>query len=180
MKLYTVGHSTRTAAEFLELLQRSGVELLVDVRRYAASRRHPHFSAPELGCSLGAAGIEYIHEPALGGRRKARKDSPNTAWRTSGFRGYADYAGTELFRTALERLIEAARNRTAAIMCAEAVPWRCHRQLIADQLCVRGITVLHIIGPGKVEPHRLNPMARVLPGPQLVYPAPQLSMPDLA
>jgi uncharacterized protein (DUF488 family) len=180
LEIYTIGHSTRSAGEFLGLLQDCGIELLVDVRRYTASRRHPHFSGSALARTLGEAGIEYVHEPHLGGRRKARKDSPNTGWRAAGFRGYADYAGTEPFRAALERLIDAARERRAAIMCAEAVPWRCHRQLIADHLCVRGIAVVHLIGPGKMERHRLNPMAQVLDGCRLVYPAPQLSVPDLS
>jgi uncharacterized protein (DUF488 family) len=180
LEIYTIGHSTRSAGEFLKLLENSGIQLLVDVRRYPASRRHPQFAASALESTLGAAGIEYLHAPFLGGRRKARKGSPNTGWRVGGFRGYADYASSEPFRTALERLIQVARDRKVTIMCAEAVPWRCHRQLIADQLCVRGIAVLHIIRPGRIELHRLNPMAQVLPGPKLVYPAAQPSIPDLA
>lgn len=177
--IYSVGHSTRSAEEFLELLSHFKIDLLVDVRRYASSRRHPHFAQGPLQAALARIGIGYLHEPNLGGWRRPRKDSPNSGWQTAGFRGYADYTETEAFRAALQRLIAAAKERTVTIMCAEAVPWRCHRQLIADQLWVRGCPVTHIIGPGRSEAHRLHPMARVLPGPKLVYPAIQLPLREL-
>lgn len=168
----TVGHSTRTAGELLDLLGEHGIALLVDVRRFPGSRRHPQFGRDALEAALAGRGIAYRHEPDLGGRRAALPDSPNNAWRVEAFRGYADYMGTPAFERALERLISLAGERPAAILCAEAVPWRCHRRLIADALVARGVEVRHILGPGRSEPHALHPDARVLPGGRLVYPAP--------
>ncbi|HZF07883.1 MAG TPA: DUF488 domain-containing protein [Thermoanaerobaculia bacterium] len=172
--IYTLGHSTRPLAEFLALLDENGIRLLTDVRRYPASRRHPQFSRPALEASLQAAGIDYVHEPDLGGRRATRPDSPNTAWRVAAFRGYADHMNTPEFQSALARLIArgvGAAARPTAILCAEAVPWRCHRRLIADALVARDVPVLHILGPGRLDPHALHPDARVLPDGNLVYPA---------
>ncbi len=169
--IYTVGHSTRALDDCLSLLATHGVGQVVDVRRYPASRRHPQFAQAALAAALGEAGIAYRHEPELGGRRAARRDSPNTAWRSAGFRGYADYMETAAFQAALVRLIETARTGPTALLCAEAVPWRCHRQLIADALVARGQDVGHILGPGRVNAHRLSPHARVLPSGLLRYPA---------
>ena len=142
--------------------------LLVDVRRYPGSRRHPQFEREALARALEGAGIEYRHEPDLGGHRQPRADSPNTAWRNAAFRGYADHTATPEFQQALARLL-AAPPRTA-VMCAEAVPWRCHRQLIADALVARGVDVRHILGPRRVEPHVLHGDARVAPDGRVAYP----------
>ena len=168
--LYTIGHSTRTIEQFVALLREHGIELLVDVRRFPGSRRHPHFGSAALAASLAEAGIAYDHAEALGGRRdsEAGAASPNTAWRNAAFRAYADYMATPAFRAALDRLIAQAAERTTTIMCAEAVPWRCHRQLIADALVVRGVEVRHVTGRGQGEPHRLTPFARV-DGDRIVY-----------
>ncbi len=151
----------------------------MDVRRYPASRRHPQFSRDALAASLARAGIEYVHEPALGGRRAARPDSQHTAWRVEAFRGYADYMETAEFGAALERLKQRAAGTTTAILCAEAVPWRCHRRLISDALVARGLEVLHILGPGHAEPHELDPNARVLPDGRLLYAGPAGDQPSL-
>ena len=169
--IYTIGHSTRDLGEFLSLLASHRVAQVMDVRRYPASRRHPHFASDALATALAAAGIGYHHEPDLGGRRVALRDSANTAWRSAAFRGYADYMETPEFQAALARLRRLARARPTAILCAEAVPWRCHRQLIADALVARGETVGHILGATRVDPHRLSSHAQVLPGGRVRYPA---------
>jgi uncharacterized protein (DUF488 family) len=169
--IYTAGHSTRPAEELLALLVENGIALLTDVRRFPASRRHPQFSRQALEASLGTSGIDYLHEPDLGGRRVPRPDSPNTAWRVAAFRGYADHMESPEFQAALARLIANGAQRPTIILCAEALPWRCHRRLIADALVARGIPVLDILAPGKVETHALNPDARLLPDGRLVYPA---------
>ncbi|HEY6209921.1 MAG TPA: DUF488 domain-containing protein [Gemmatimonadales bacterium] len=169
--IYTVGHSTRRLEEFLRLLSAHGVEQVVDVRRYPASRRHPHFARQALAGALAAAGIAYRHEPDLGGRRAPRRDSANAGWKNAGFRGYADHMGTAAFRAALVRLIELAEGRPTAILCAEALPSRCHRQLIADALTARGVEVRHILGAENLQLHRLSPHAQVLPDGGLRYPA---------
>jgi len=169
--IHTIGHSTRSVEELIGLLRESGIRLLVDVRRYPGSRRHPQFGRDALAAALRAAGIEYVHEPDLGGRREPRPDSPNTAWRNSGFRGYADYMATPPFRAALERLVARGEEEPTAIMCAEAVPWQCHRRLIADALVARGIPVIHILGPERTESHELHPDARVGPDGTVSYPA---------
>src|SRR5881394_1764446 len=148
-RIYTLGHSTRTAEEFLGLLNTFGIATAVDVRRFPGSRRYPHFSREALQQDLPAAGIAYVHEPDLGGRRNPAPDSPNTAWRNSAFRGYADYMDSDTFRAALERLIAHAGQAPTAIFCAEAVPWRCHRRLIADALVARGHDVLHILSAAR-------------------------------
>lgn len=168
--IHTIGHSTRSVEELIGLLRESGIRLLVDVRRYPGSRRHPQFGRDALAAALRAAGIEYVHEPDLGGRREPRPDSPNTAWRNSGFRGYADYMATPPFRAALERLVARGEEEPTAIMCAEAVPWRCHRSLIADALVARGVEVLNVVSKGSATPHRLTPFARVEDG-RVTYPA---------
>jgi uncharacterized protein (DUF488 family) len=169
--IYTIGHSTRAGSEFLDLLQAWGVREVWDVRRYAASRRHPQFAQDALARALAEAGIAYHHEPDLGGRRAARRDSRNTAWRSPAFRGYADYMETARFQAALARLIERARAQPTAIVCAEAVPWRCHRQLIADALVARGEAVGHILETARLEPHRLSAHAQLRGGTLLGYPA---------
>ena len=161
--LFTAGHSTRPIEELIGLLAEHRVELLVDVRRFPGSRRHPQFSRDALAGSLGASRIDYLHEPDLGGRREPRPDSPNTAWRVAAFRGYADYMEAPQFAAALDRLLRRAAESRTAIMCAEAVPWRCHRRLIADAATVRGIEVLHILAPGRAERHQLDAKARVVP-----------------
>jgi uncharacterized protein (DUF488 family) len=171
-QVYTVGHSTRSAAEFLALLQGAGVACLVDVRRYAASRRYPHFNRENLHVALRAAGIDYVHMPALGGRRTSSADSPNRFWRSASFRAYADYMSDPEFQAAFLELEALARASATAIMCAEAVPWRCHRQLIADALTARGWQVFHILNPGKLDRHELNAAARVQADGTLMYPEP--------
>ncbi|MEE8551343.1 MAG: DUF488 domain-containing protein [Gemmatimonadota bacterium] len=169
-RIFTLGHSTRSAAEFVGLLSEHGITCLVDVRRFPGSRRHPHFAREALAGALRTVRIAYAHEPDLGGYRKLQGDSPNAAWRTAGFRAYADHMDTPQFRTALARVVERAEQSVTAIMCAEAVPWRCHRQLISDALVARGHDVVHILAPGKIETHTLSEHARALPNHRLVYP----------
>lgn len=165
--VHTVGHSTRTLPAFLALLAAHRIGLVVDVRRWPTSRRHPHFGREALRTALAAAGIEYLGRVDLGGYRRPAPDSPHTAWRSGGFRGYADFMGTDVFARILAELEPLLARTRAALMCAEAVPWRCHRQLLADALVVRGWTVRHVTERG-CEPHRLPPFAR-LEGGQLVY-----------
>jgi uncharacterized protein (DUF488 family) len=168
--LLTVGHSNRPVTEFLELLKAHRVSLVVDVRTVPRSRHNPQFNRETLPESLAAEEIGYEHLPGLGGLRHARKDSPNTAWQNDSFRGYADYMQTEEFARNLELLCGLESGETApAIMCAEAVPWRCHRSLIADALTIRGVSVMHILSATKAEAHRLTPFARV-EGIWLTYP----------
>ncbi|HXT63675.1 MAG TPA: DUF488 domain-containing protein [Pyrinomonadaceae bacterium] len=164
IRLWTIGHSTRSLDEFTSLLNSASLELLVDVRSFPGSRRYPHFNRENLSASLAAAGFEYIHMPELGGRRKAKPDSLNMAWRNESFRGYADYMETENFRAGIERLMELARERRTAIMCSEAVWWRCHRSLIADYLKAAGVTVTHILGIGKSEEHPFTSAAQIVKG----------------
>jgi uncharacterized protein (DUF488 family) len=170
----TIGHSTRTLDELIALLRAHGVERLADVRAFPRSRRHPQFhpqfNIDTLPAALGAAGIDYHHLPALGGRRAARPDSANTAWREPGFRGYADYMETAAFAGGLVSLLELASRQRVAIMCAEAQPWRCHRSLIADALVARAVPVEHIMGPGARRPHQPPPFARIAAG-RVTYPA---------
>jgi uncharacterized protein (DUF488 family) len=164
LSLWTIGHSTRTIDEFLDLLSSFRIGSLVDVRSFPGSRRYPHFNREILSASLTAAGVEYIHMPELGGRRKAKPDSLNMAWRNESFRGYADYMETEAFREGIERLLELARKRRTAVMCAEAVWWRCHRSLIADYLKALGVTVTHILGEEKSEAHPYTSAAQIVNG----------------
>ena len=167
--VHTVGHSTRSAEELLALLAGHEIGGLVDVRRFPASRRHPQFSRDALEAALAAAGIAYRHEPDLGGRRTPSPTSPHTSWRVAAFRGYADHMETPEFAAALARLIGLAEGQRVAILCAEAVPWRCHRRLIADALVARGLEVRHVIGRGAASPHALDANARVLAGGRLLY-----------
>ncbi len=168
--VWTVGHSTRTFDEFLALLREHRIELLADVRHFPASARVPWTNREALAESLSRAGMSYEHLKDLGGYRKARPDSANAGWRNASFRGYADYMETPEFGTALDRLIALAKQRRTAIMCAEAVPWRCHRGLLSDALLVRGVRVVHILGPGSARDHALTPFAKVRSG-RVTYPA---------
>ena len=172
--IFTIGHSTRAIAEFLALLAQASVNLLIDVRSIARSRTNPQFNADALPESLAAAGIAYRLLPALGGRRHRKKGatpSPNMFWQVTGFRNYADYATTGAFHVGLEELEALARDYRCAIMCAEAVWWRCHRRIIADYLLAGGFAVEHIMGPGKIDPAKLTPGAQIRPGGMLLYPA---------
>ena len=176
MTIWTIGHSTRGIEEFIDLLRGCNIEALADVRRYPGSRRYPHFSREALERSLPAHGIEYHHFPDLGGRRAPRPDSRNTTWRHEAFRGYADYMETPEFQAAAERLAALAGLKRTAIMCSEAVWWRCHRGLVSDWFKVRGHDVLHILARGKTDPHPFTSAARV-EGGQLFYgPAPELEL----
>lgn len=169
--IYTVGHSTRTIEEFLALLQAHAVELLTDVRTIPKSRHNPQFNSDALEKSLKEHGIAYLHMAGLGGLRHAKKDSPNAGWENASFRGFADYMQTEEFEKSLSALVEEAKQKQIAIMCAEAVPWRCHRSLIADALSVRGIRVKHIISRTSLKEHIVTPWANVT-GSTIRYPAP--------
>src|SRR5262245_17975099 len=174
MRIWTLGHSTRTLDEFISLLNENEIKLLADVRAWPSSKRYPQFNKDALAESLTAHGIRYEHFPELGGKRKAKRDSRNTAWRNASFRGYADYMETEQFQKAIERLLDvAAESGPTAIMCAEAVWWRCHRSLIADYLKSRGFEVLNILGANKFEPHPYTPAARMGNG-ELSYAADSL------
>jgi uncharacterized protein (DUF488 family) len=169
--VHTVGHSTRGLEELVGLLEAFEIRLVFDVRRFPGSRRYPHFGRDTLAASLSSRGIEYRHEPDLGGRRSPRPGSPNHAWRAAAFRGYADHMATPEFESAIQRVAESC-SQHPAVMCAEAVPWRCHRQLIADALVARGIEVHHILGRGQTMPHALHPQARVTAEGRIVYDLP--------
>ena len=191
MRIWTIGHSTRMIDDFISLLEQNEIKLLADVRAWPGSRRYPHFNKDALAESLTAHGIRYEHFPELGGKRKSKPDSRNTAWRNASFRGYADYMETEQFQKGVERLLAFARSDglgsrrnerdggeavipcAVAIMCAEAVWWRCHRSLIADYLKARGVEVLHILGANKVDPHPYTSAARIVNG-ELSYEAESL------
>ena len=162
--LWTIGHSTRSIDEFLELLGVFRIGSLVDVRSFPGSRRYPHFNREILSGSLTAAGVEYVHLPELGGRRKAKPDSLNMSWRNESFRGYADYMETSGFELGISKLVEIAAQRRTAIMCAESLWWRCHRSLVSDYLKVKGIEVIHILAGGKSEPHPYTSAARIVDG----------------
>ena len=170
MTVWTIGHSTREIGEFVALLKENQIEVLADVRRYPGSRRHPQFGQAQLAQTLRDSGIEYVHMPELGGRRPARPNSVNTAWRNAAFRGYADYMETAEFAKGIENLIDVATRNRAVIMCAEALWWQCHRGLIADYLKSRGWRVLHIMGRAKVEEHPYTSAARMVDG-RLSYEA---------
>lgn len=159
--IFTVGHSTLPIGEFVSLLETYGIRQLADIRTVPRSRHNPQFNSDVLGASLAAAHIVYLSMPALGGLRHPRKDSPNGGWRNQSFRGYADYMQTEAFQDAIESLIKAGQQRRTAIMCAEAVPWRCHRSLVADALVVRGVPVVEILSESSLRPHKLTPFARI-------------------
>lgn len=179
MALFTVGHSTRDIDDFVALLRAHGIRRLVDVRRFPGSRRYPQFGSEALARTLAAHGIAYDHAEALGGRRKTSATSPNGAWRNASFRGYADYMMTTGFQDALGRLLEQANEEDVVVMCAEAVPWRCHRNLIADAAGARGVAVRHILSEERTDEHRLSAHACVRPDGTLVYPAPGEAQPDL-
>ncbi len=166
----TIGHSTHPIDEFLEILHAHEVARIVDVRTVPRSRHNPQFNADVLAGSLGEAGVDYVRMPALGGLRHPQRDSPNGAWRNDSFRGYADWMQTDEFANALETLVGIATDRRTAIMCAEAVPWRCHRSMIADALVVRSVPVLHILSPTTARPHALHSFAQV-EGTRITYPA---------
>ena len=173
MRIFTVGHSTRSSNELNALLLEAQVHCLVDVRSIPRSRTNPQFDSDSLRESLAAAGIDYVQIAALGGRRGRSKQgsSPNTLWRVEAFRNYADYAVTEPFRAGLGQLETLSASQTCAIMCAEALWWRCHRRIIADYLLAAGIEVAHIMGPGKIEPATLTPGARPMADGTLLYAA---------
>ncbi len=165
LRIWTIGHSTRELGVFISLLKQNAIKLIADVRMFPGSRRYPQFGKEALAESLGEVGIRYQHFSELGGRRKAKPDSKNTAWRNESFRGYADYMETEEFRKGIERLVRLAENIGATtIMCAEAVWWRCHRALISDYLKARGTEVLHILDEDKLELHPFTSVANIVNG----------------
>ena len=165
----TIGHSNRSIQEFLDILQAHRVELVIDVRKLPGSRSNPQFNQDALPQALKKYGIGYVHMPKLGGLRRRRLDSPNAGWKNASFQGYADYMLTPEFEKGLQELLEQARNQRAALMCAEAVPWRCHRSLIADALVARGVAVEHIFNVSRSQPHVLRTWAHV-DGQQITYP----------
>ena len=169
--LWTIGHSTREWPVFMQMLGEAGIEVLVDVRRFAGSRRNPQYSPLAMDPALRAGGIDYLPMPEFGGRRMVQPGSPNTAWRVAAFRGYADYMAVDAFVQARKHLMALATDRRCAVMCAEAVWWRCHRRLIADDFSLRGWQVLHLMAPGKQQPHPLNPDAQMIDN-VVRYPAP--------
>ena len=164
LAIWTVGHSTRSIEEFNQILTSHKIKALVDVRTFPGSRRYPQFNREALASSLEAIGIQYVHEPKLGGRRKARPDSRNTAWNNEGFRGYADHMETPEFQQGIAELLELAGQQSTAVMCAEAVWWRCHRSLISDYLKAEGVRVVHILSEKKTEDHPYTPVARIVDG----------------
>jgi uncharacterized protein (DUF488 family) len=169
LTILTIGHSTRTVDEFLELLKAYGVMLVVDVRTVPRSRHNPQFNKENLPNTLKPQGVKYIHMPDIGGLRHPKKDSVNLAWKNSSFRGYADYMQTKEFTDNLLKLVALARENCLAIMCAEALPWRCHRNLISDALVVRHIKVEHIISKTSTINHQLSETAHV-EGTKITYP----------
>jgi uncharacterized protein (DUF488 family) len=172
-RLFTIGHSTRTIEEFVGILNEAAIRRIVDVRYFPGSRRHPQFGSEALPPALAAAGIDYQHLRELGGRRGRQHDGPsrNTQWRVEAFRNYADYAETPAFREALDRLERLADERVTAIMCAEAVWWRCHRRLITDYMLARGWEVTHLMGPGQQQAGAITPGAVVHGDGTIEYPA---------
>ena len=171
--VYTIGHSTRSTAQLIELLHAERIDLVVDVRRFPRSRRHAHFNIETLPAALAESRIDYRHFEALGGRRKrslTEDASPNTGWEAEGFRNYADYAMTAPFREALDTLIALAQTRTAAIMCAEALWWQCHRRIISDYLLIAGIDVIHILGDHETKPAELTSGAAPQANGTIHYP----------
>jgi uncharacterized protein (DUF488 family) len=168
-ELWTIGHSTKPIDEFLDQLKSHGIKRLVDVRTVPRSRHNPQFDTHALGKHLKAANLMYVHQPDLGGLRKPKKDSLNAGWRNTSFRGYADYMQTQSFLVALQTLMNDAKKAPTAIMCAEAVPWRCHRSLIADALVSRGWSVRHIMTKTKADKHRMTPFA-VVEDDRITYP----------
>ena len=162
--IWTIGHSTRSADEFNQLLITHAIEAVVDVRSFPGSRRYPHFNKSELSLALERSGIHYSHNPQLGGRRRPSAKSKNTAWKNASFRAYADHIKTEEFQKGIEELLGISNSKRTAIMCAEAVWWRCHRSLIADFLKASGVTVIHILDARKTEEHPYTAAARIVKG----------------
>jgi uncharacterized protein (DUF488 family) len=173
--VFTVGHSTLPIERFIGVLKTYGIERLADIRTVPRSRHNPQFNDDELASSLTASQLEYVPMQKLGGLRHPGKDSPNTGWRNKGFRGYADYMQTEEFEAALESLIALSRQKRTAIMCAEAVPWRCHRSLVADALNVRGLPVVELLSESSYRMHKLTPFAQV-EGAKITYPPEQATL----
>ena len=173
--IFTLGHSTLPIERFIALLRAYGIERLVDIRTVPRSRHNPQFNDTTLANALAAEGVEYVPMQTLGGLRHARKDSTNTGWRNASFRGYADYMQTEQFRDALEALIAISRQKRVAIMCAEAVPWRCHRSLVADALSARAVPGIEILSEKDYRTHKLTPFAHV-EGMQITYPPDQAKL----
>lgn len=163
-KIWTIGHSTRSLDELVELLEENKIEAVADVRSFPGSRKFPHFNAEALAVSLPKSGIQYFPLKQLGGRRKVRRDSPHTVWRNDAFRGYADYMDTDDFKKGIDELLDLASEKRIAIMCAEAVWWRCHRSMISDYLKAEGHTVLHIISSQKTEIHPFTSAAKIVDG----------------
>jgi uncharacterized protein (DUF488 family) len=168
MQIHTIGHSTRSLDQFLQLLQQNSIESLADVRTIPRSRFNPQFNREAIHAFLKEKAIHYSHHPDLGGLRKPQSDSPNIGWKNKGFRGYADYMQTEKFERAVAELIDLAKKQRVAMMCAEAVYWRCHRMLLSDALLVRGVSVFHILDHGRTEPHKLTSFAHV-EGTHILY-----------
>jgi uncharacterized protein (DUF488 family) len=164
IKVWTIGHSTRSSVEFNELLLGQGIKALVDVRSFPASRRYPQFNRAQLATELNASEIEYYHLPSLGGRRKPRSDSHNSAWQNASFRAYADHMESGEFGQGIDDLLKLAREKSTAIMCAEAVWWSCHRSLISDYLKSKGVEVVHIINAKRIESHPYTAAARIVNG----------------
>ena len=169
LEVFTIGHSTRPIEQFIELLKAHGVKRVVDVRTIPRSRHNPQFNRESLAESLRGSGIGYTHLKKLGGLRHPAKDSINLGWRNSGFRGFADYMQTPEFEAALERAIKLLKTKPCTLMCAEAVPWRCHRSLIADALTVRKIRVKHIVSATRAQPHKITPFA-LIRAARITYP----------
>jgi len=169
LTIFTIGHSTRPLNEFIELLQANGVKRVIDIRTIPRSRHNPQFNRDTLGPALRKSGIAYVHLKKLGGLRHAKQDSANLGWHNASFRGFADYMETPEFATGLARVIKLAERKRSALMCAEAVPWRCHRTIVGDALVVRNIQVLDIVGTSVPRPHKLTPFARVH-GMRITYP----------
>jgi len=176
LAVFTVGHSNHPIEKFLDILHAHGVQQVIDIRTIPKSRHNPQFNMEALAASLCPEKIRYVHCKELGGLRHARKDSINLGWRNTSFRGYADYMQTREFTAALERALALARETPTAFMCAEAVPWRCHRSLVADALLVRGVQVLEIVSTSPAKEHKLTPFAHVQ-GTTITYPSVQNSLP---
>jgi uncharacterized protein (DUF488 family) len=173
--VFTLGHSTLPIGSFITVLQAYGIERPVDIRTIPRSRHNPQFNDTALAQTLKAQRLEYLHMKGLGGLRRPRTDSPNTGWRKEGFRGFADYMQTDEFESALTALIRMSREKRVAIMCAEAVPWRCHRSLVADALSVRGVPVVEILSESSWRMHELTPFAHV-EGVRITYPPEQAAL----
>jgi uncharacterized protein (DUF488 family) len=173
--IFTLGHSTLPIERFMAVLQAYGIEQLADIRTIPRSRHNPQFNDTALANSLKAQHLDYLHMKALGGLRHPRKDSPNTGWRNESFRGFADYMQTEEFENALSALIRMGKAKCVAIMCAEAVPWRCHRSLVADALSVRGVPIVEILSESNYRMHALTPFAKV-DGERISYPPQQATL----